>query len=143
MAGINVVWKQLFHCLKPKMQDLGYKGRETDGIFYRDYSSGVRQFVHLACSKWPGKIHISGNASVRFHRVEELVQSYLETLTPRERKLTATLGATFGELMGQGWHYYSLDGDKNTVSVANVIVDDVKEVAQPFLNVGFHDLSPL
>ena len=110
----------------------GFHREGKDQRFVRAVPSG-RQLLHIAFINHRDDFDVTADVAVRMEEVEKIVNAGNASLSPKEKRLTSTVGAEFGNLEGRGQQRWSVAGETDVDSAAAAIAREFRRVGLPYL----------
>ena len=118
--------------LDDRLRPLGFRLRKTLRDFRRDVGQ-CSQSLHVAFINHSADFDVTANVAVRHHAVEDALNEERPYLKESEKKLTATVGAELGNILGVGQHRWAVASERDIPLVVDGIVSYFQRVGLPFL----------
>jgi hypothetical protein len=118
--------------LDDRLHPLGFRLRKTLRDFRREVR-GCSQFLHIAFINHPSDFDVTADVAVRHHPVENMLNEERTYLKESEKKLTATVGAELGNILGIGQHRWTVANERDIPIVVDGVVNHFEKVGLPFL----------
>lgn len=118
--------------LDDRLHPLGFRLRKTLRDFRRD-AGQCSQFLHVAFINHSADFDVIADVAVRHHHVENVMNEERIYLKESEKKLTSTVGAELGNILGIGQHRWSVASERDIPLVVDGIVSYFERVGLPFL----------
>ena len=130
--NIKDLQKQLIVQLGERLTDFGFGKKAKSQTFYRPFEGGW-SCVHLSFIDHAEDFDVTVDVSIRFNKVEELVNSKNHILTKKEKEQTSTLGVELGNLSVGQQLRWGISSQDQVSSVIDSILDAFKTYGEPYL----------
>ncbi len=139
MSGFKGMKSDLMKGISISLVDLGFDSRIHGQSFWKSIEHG-RAMVHLSFINHVIDFDVTVDVGIRLDELEDMINQGYSRLTENEKKNTATIGVELGNLTQGKQKRWTIASESDIDTVVIEIVDEVRNVAIPYIE-KFSDLE--